>query len=292
MNKRVVRYRDFVLLALLWFGEALFRFALDRKKIAPQNAPQADEGWLVAEAQDCFLVSADRLRLHAFLVEAPGNDWAICLHGYTGRAQEMAGQARRFREMGFHVLAPDARAHGRSEGRYVGMGWPDRLDVLRWIDFILQLDPRARIGLYGVSMGAATALMTAGEDLPGQVHWVVADCAYTSAWDEFRHELKQGFHVPVFPFLYIADFFCRRRAKYGFREASALAQVKKCRLPALFIHGEADDFVPYWMMDALYMGAPGEKERLSVPGAAHALSSQQAPDLYWQTVESFVRRHA
>ena len=62
------------------------------------------------------------------------------------------------------------------------------MDIIKWINLILSWEPNARIVLHGVSMGAATVLMASGEDLPGNVKAVIADCGYTSEWDEFRRE--------------------------------------------------------------------------------------------------------
>ena len=47
------------------------------------------------------------------------------------------------------------------------MGWLDRKDVLQWIDWVLAQDSEAEIVLHGVSMGAATTMMTAGGGHPG-----------------------------------------------------------------------------------------------------------------------------
>ena len=79
------------------------------------------------------------------------------------------------------MLTPDLRACGDSEGDFVGMVWLDRKDVLNWIDWITERDPDAQIVLYEISMGAATTMMTAGENTPDQVTVFIEDCGYTKA---------------------------------------------------------------------------------------------------------------
>ena len=96
-----------------------------------------------------------------------------------------------------HAVAPDLRACGESEGDYVGMGWLDRKDVLQWIDYIIEQDPEAKIVVHGISMGAATTMMTAGESTPDNVKAFVEDCGYTSVWDIFSSELQLRFGLPV-----------------------------------------------------------------------------------------------
>ena len=150
------------------------------------------------------------------------------------------------------------------------MGWLDRKDVLQWIDWVLAQDSEAEIVLHGVSMGAATTMMTAGEDTPEQVKVFVEDCGYTSVWDIFSSELKLRFGLPEFPILYTASATARAKAGYGFKEASALQQVQNCEKPMLFIHGTADDFIPYEMMGTLYNAKPGtNKATLTAEGAGH-----------------------
>ena len=72
--------------------------------------------------------------------------------------------------------------------------------------------------------------------------------------------------------MHTASWLCDLNYGWNFREASALAQVAKCELPMLFIHGDADDYVPTWMVYPLYEAKPGEKELWLVPGAGHAYS--------------------
>ena len=78
---------------------------------------------------------------------------------------------------------------------------------------------------------------------------------------------------------------------WGFREASALKQVARCELPMLFIHGDADDFVPTEMVYALYDAKPGDKELWVVPGAGHAASYLDQREAYTRLVSDFVDKY-
>ena len=84
----------------------------------------------------------------------------------------------------------------------------------------------------------------------------------------------------------------RLRDGYDFKQASALEKVKQSRIPTLFIHGSDDELVPYSMLDKLYSAAACKKECLTVNGAGHALSSSVEPELYWNTVESFIEKYS
>ena len=79
------------------------------------------------------------------------------------------------------------------------------------------------------------------------------------------------------------------KAGYSFKEASALDQVKNCKKPMLFIHGTADDFIPYEMMDILYQAKPGNnKEKITAPGAGHGEAMYLLGEEYWDDVFTFL----
>lgn len=245
--------------------------------------------WYSENGEDVYIMS-DSLRLHGKLFKNSGTKYALVCHGYTSKAKHMAGFVNKFHSLGYNVLAVDARAHGDSEGTKIGMGWVERFDVIEWIKYIISLEPDAQIILHGVSMGASTVLMASGEELPKNVKAIIADCGYTSEWDEFRQE-ADVLHIPWFPVLNASSAISKVRDGYDFKQASAVEQVKKSHIPTLFIHGSKDELVPYGMLNELYSVANCEKEILTIQGAGHALSSSVAPELYWNTVETFLKKH-
>ena len=285
--------------ALLFAGNYLFRFALDPQFGGMIDGSQewpleGDSAWLGENSEDRWLESHDGLKLHALYLAQPeeSHKYLVGCHGYGSIPQFMGRSAARFYEMGFNILAPAARAHEQSEGRYASMGWLERLDIVDWVNTLVEQDPDAEIVLYGISMGGATVMMTAGEELPANVKCIIEDCGYSSVWDEFAGQLQEMFHLPTFPVLDAASLVTKLRAGFSFKEASAVEQLKKASLPMLFIHGEDDTFVPYWMLDVVYDAcASAEKERLSVPGAAHGGAAGTDPELYWSTVERFLEKY-
>ena len=193
--------------------------------------------------------------------------------------------------MGYNILIPDLRSHGLSEGNYIGMGWDDRLDIIKWINTILNDDPDAEIVLHGVSMGASTVLMVSGEEIPSNVKAIIADCGYTSVWDEFSYQLDNLFSLPPFPIMNVSSLVAKIKAGYFLGDASAIKQVKNSKTPILFIHGDEDDFVPYYMMDELYDATNSEKEKLTIKNAGHAKASEIDPETYWTTVSNFINKY-
>ncbi len=243
--------------------------------------------------KEVSIQSNDGLRLSAseFTVNDEDNKWAILIHGYTTDQSNMYDVARHYSEKGYNTLTPDLRAHGNSEGKYIGMGWLDRNDLILWINYLMNNYDDTQIFLHGVSMGAATVMMASGEDLPENVKAIVEDCGYTSVWDIFSSELKLRFNLPPVPVLNAASFVTDIRAGYNFKEASAVEQVKKSVKPMLFIHGNDDDFVPVDMVYKIYESANVTKELVIIDGAGHAESKFADEDLYYGSVFNFIDRY-
>ena len=237
--------------------------------------------------------SNDKLQLFAseFKLSNESNKWIILVHGYTSEQSSIYDIARHYSDKGYNVLTPDLRAHGLSEGKYVGMGWLDKNDLLLWIDYLLRNYRNSEIILHGVSMGAATVMMASGENLPTNVKLIVEDCGYTSVWDIFSFELKLRFNLSTFPVLNAASFITNVRAGYNYKEASSIDQIKKSVTPILFIHGNADEFVPVNMAYKLYDNANINKELIIVDGAGHAESRLADEELYYGSIFSFIDKY-
>lgn len=282
-------------------GSVIHRIALVRT-----DSPQADNSvfsgsmsenktWLEENSEGIYLNTDGGITLHGYLAEnsLSENRYAIVCHGYRSKATDMSYFAKCLYDMGLSVLAVDARAHGKSDGELIGMGYLEKRDIILWINEIIRLKPEAEIILYGLSMGAATVLFTSGEaDLPDNVKAVVSDCAYSRVYEQIGCTIR-GYapFLPDFPIVDSASVVCELKGGYSFRDASCVEAVKRSRTPTLFIHGSADTFVPFYMLDTLYTNAGCPKERLVIEGAAHAQCAATDPTLYWNTIEDFINKN-
>ena len=278
-------------------GNYMLHSALERKQAVPFTPPEDEEGralydWFTAEAKRVTHGTYDKQRLCAwFIPKAGSRRYAIICHGYTCNGQFMRHRAKPFYDMGFNILLPDARAHGGSSGKWIGMGWPERRDIVDWIYEILKRDPEAEILLFGESMGAATVMMTAGEVLPDNVKLVIEDCGYTDVKEELGYSMVKKYKMPQFPVLQAASALCRVRCGFTFSRASAVEQLRRCRIPVLFMHAECDEVVPYPMVFKLFEAASCEKELVTFPGAGHCQCAESNPELYWDSIREFIAKH-
>lgn len=244
--------------------------------------------------EEVSIISEDGLKLAGYYLAAstPTNKTAILAHGYSSKGMWMGSYAKIYYDLGYNVLLPDDRGHGNSEGNYIGFGWADRYDYLRWIDFIIdKIGDNSQIVLHGVSMGGATVLMTSGEMLPEAVKAIIADCSYTSVWAELEYQLKRMYKLPAFPILNSTSFLTKLRAGYSFKEASALEQTRKSKTPTLFIHGDSDTFVPTSMVYELFEASNSEKDLFIVKGAGHGNSLDTNVTGYKNKIREFTEKY-
>lgn len=282
----------------------------------PELKPWVDSLQTVGALRNLYIDNDRGEKLHALYIEAaqPTRKTAVIVHGYTDNSIRMLNIGYLYnRQLKYNVLLPDLHGHGMSEGAAIQMGWLDRLDVLQWTatadelfgrnneivtvgDSTYERSSGTEMVVHGISMGAATTMMVSGEVEHGIyqqpfIKCFVEDCGYTSVWDEFRGELKAQYGLPAFPLLHVASWLCKQEYEWDFREASALNQVKKCSLPMFFIHGDADTYVPTWMVYELYDAKPEPKELWIVPGATHAESYKDYPQEYTERVKNFVEKY-
>ncbi|MEE8827401.1 MAG: alpha/beta hydrolase [Eubacteriales bacterium] len=253
------------------------------------------EDWIAGQTcEDWFVESVDQLKLHATFLPAdvPSNMLMIVVHGYRSSGLWDFGEILpAYKAMGFNILMPDDRAHGKSEGDYIGFGWQDHFDVNRWIYYaITKLGEDVQIFLHGVSMGGATVMLCAGDPQPPQVKGIIEDCGYSSLNAEMEYCMKHYYKLPVEPFRSEVEFFAKFKAGYyDFRDCDCLRALEKATVPMLFIHGSADTFVPKDMAIENFSACNSEKKDLVIfEGSEHAESMLDDLAKYTATVKKFV----
>lgn len=251
---------------------------------------------MAQEHRDVEIVTFDGLKLHATYFPPIGKEkvdkLVVCHHGYTGEGlSSYISLGYYFLKQGFAVLIPDARAHGQSEGEYIGFGCLDRKDLLKWLDWAIgECGEDVKILLHGTSMGGSTVLMASGLNLPSNVKGIVSDCAFTSPKEVFTHVLHHMYHIPAFPVIQGADLLNKQFAGYGMDECNARREVQRAQVPILFVHGSADNFVPCSMCHELYDNCASPKELLIVQGASHAESYYKDMEAYEGALEDFIKK--
>ena len=217
--------------------------------------------------------SRDGLRLSGQILpsegEARGN--VIMLHGYHSSCRrDLSLQAQILHENGYNLLLVDQRSHGESEGRYICFGALERFDVAIWCELMNGRFGTLPTALFGLSMGASTAMMAAGSvSLPENVRCVIADCGFTSPWEIIKNTLRYRHKIMPYPVIYFMNYWSKALAGFDYREISTLDTLKASRLPVLIFHGERDRFVPEVMSRQMHAASPENTTLVRVPEARH-----------------------
>ena len=236
---------------------------------------RADREWVQSlEPLEYSIVSDDGHKLYGYLLKAekPTDKYVFCIHGYRATGIiEYDSIIRFYHELGLNVFYIDQRACGKSEGTYITYGGKEMRDCLVWLDFMLCSFGRdIKIALHGVSLGSATTMLLLGSDLPENVKFATCDCGYASVKGQLMHNFKQ-YKMPAKLSYLLYRIVCIMQLGYDPEKTSPVNAVERCNIPVIFAHGEADDFVPYGMVYAVYDAcASKNKTLISVPGAEHA----------------------
>ncbi len=237
-------------------------------------------------------IESDNYNLVGYYLSNNSNETAILIHGWKGSAKDRMADAFRYIEYGYNVFLPDLRSHGKSDGKYIGMGCAEHRDIFKWIDYL-----RDKYGsdksfvLDGISMGGATVLTLSGyNETPSYVKAIVSDCGFTSVFDLIPNFVDKVPKVLRSILIKMVEFWCRMLCGFTFNKCTPIMQVKKSKTPIFIIHGTEDRFVPFEMGKRLYDACSSEKEYWAVEGATHIMSSWIAKDDYSKRVKAFLDR--
>ncbi len=240
------------------------------------------------------IISSDGLRLHAdYIRGAEGTDVTVIFcHGYKSCCvHDFAAMYEFYNGLGFNLVYPDMRAHGKSEGKYIGFGALDRFDIKLWCDKIAELFPDTSIFLHGMSMGAASAMQCADLELNPAVCGIIADCGFASANEVFRNLIGKVYHLPATPFVDIIELVSCTVAGYGFSDADSVKSMERSRLPLAYICGDCDRYVPLETAMRIYNACVQDKALLIAEGAGHAASFMCENEKYKKLIEGFINKH-
>lgn len=251
------------------------------------NANQEGREYIYSlNPEDLYIDSFDNLKLHALFINNSTNKTIICVHGYKAKdgLYDFGMSAKFLNSLGYNLLFVDNRAHGLSQGKYIGFGVLDSIDVNSWVDYLVTNMNQETIILYGMSMGAATVMNAQNN----KVKAIIADCGFASGYDEVAYQIKKMYHLPAFPLVPISNILLKLLAKYSLKDKEAYISIKNYHNNLLIIHGGKDRFVPTSDAYKIFDNATCHKKILIVPGASHAKSYLKDTKLYEETFKEFL----
>ncbi len=294
----------FIFLTCLLITLIIFKKAFGRnKKVSTETNPlyvnyrkimrDGADYFLSLNPESVYITAKEGFKLHGYFYKNPDHrGTVIFMHGHHGDALLTFGTITKiFKDMGFSILLPDQRAHGKSEGKYLTLGVREGDDCVLWAEYIANMFPKSPIGLHGISLGGATVGIAGALKLPEEVKTIANDCGFTSP-DDIISSVRRSLKLPKFPFQYFIRFWARALGKFSLKEKSVTESYKKIKLPCLFIHGVADDFIPYSMGIANYEACATEnKLMIAIENAGHGLAYIMAPEYVTKGLTEFYKKH-
>lgn len=250
-------------------------------------------GW-----QRVTVPSADGTTLRGTYIEDAGNTRkaVILLHGLYQNRSMCVPYIDIYRQMGYNVLLIDLRGHGGSGGERTDWGVHDIEDLDSWVDFLKAKNPAMKIGMHGISLGAAMALLYAGSDQGKDISFYVADSSYGNLMELGRDKLMTytgderlvlGMDI-LNPFFQAALFYHDHKLLC---HLDPLYQVKHMTSPVLFLHGGNDTLVPSTVAEELMEASGSSNKSLYIfQGAAHTMEMATNGPAYREHVQNFVRQ--
>ena len=234
--------------------------------------------------------SRDGYVLRARWYPAEGAKRTVLLaHGWHSRWNlDFSASSPFLHDHNCNLLLIDQRCHGESGGDLISYGIEERYDVLAWLDWLEATHPGTPIYLCGISMGAATVLMTAELPVAHRVTGIIADCGYSTPDEIVSLTLKKTLGKLTSPTMAAVNLNCKLRGGFTLKKASPIeAMARNTDIPCIFFHGDADDFVPVRMSLENYYACRAPKELYVVHGAGHGLSFVVDPEGYQRRILDF-----
>lgn len=221
-------------------------------------------------ADRCDVVSQDGTKLHGLYYDCGFDRTVIVFPSYAVNSTGDFLYAPWYEAQGCNVLLTDTRTSGSSEGDYLGYGLFEQFDVAAWVDYAADTLGNEQIYLHGIGMGTGAVLMAEGNGLLNkQVSGIVAESAYGSLRQLAQYEIGNWFHLPAFPLMSLINSKMERTAGYGLDDVNLTTTVQKAELPAVFLAGGADSYLPAEFSKTVYDAYSGQKNWLEVADAEH-----------------------
>ena len=252
----------------------------------PQNHHTPAEHYLPYETRSIPLPNGEQLE--GWLVPHPQPAGMVLLFaGYAGVKEGLLTPASHMFQWGYSALLVDFRGSGGSSRSDTTLGMREADDVVAAMGYARAQWPELHVALYGVSMGAAAIIRSAGA-LGVQPAAIIAEGAFDRLLSTTRHRFD-AVGAPAFPFAELLLFWGSVQTGYNGFANNPVDFAAGITCPTLLLHGERDPWVTAEETEAIAARLRGPVQVIHVPGRGHEMPFVYgAPELWVQTVRPFL----
>ena len=222
--------------------------------------------------------------------ESPLLPCVIYLHGNSSSRCEAYQDISYLLNRNITVFAFDFCGCGQSDGEYISLGYYEKKDVHCVVEYLLKSKKVSKIGLWGRSMGAVTAIMYANEH-PSLIDAMVLDSGFYSLKILINELIFSKIKLPKFIFdklLNMVKETVKEKAHFDLDAIEPYIFAKNCLVPAFFFHGSEDDFVlPHHSQD-LFNEYKGKDKYIEFAKGGH---NSSRPRKLIINICNFLKRH-
>ena len=222
--------------------------------------------------------------------ESPLLPCVIYLHGNSSSRCEAYQDISYLLNRNITVFAFDFCGCGQSDGEYISLGYYEKKDVHCVVEYLLKSKKVSKIGLWGRSMGAVTAIMYANEH-PSLIDAMVLDSGFYSLKILINELIFSKIKLPKFIFdklLNMVKETVKEKAHFDLDTIEPYIFAKNCLVPAFFCHGNEDDFVlPHHSQD-LFNEYKGKDKYIEFAKGGH---NSSRPRKLIINICNFLKRH-
>ena len=226
-------------------------------------------------------------QLHGWFIPGEaGRGTIVLMHGVRATRSSMIGRARFLSRAGYSVLLFDFQAHGESKGDQIGFGYLESKDAQAAVAFAHRERPDEKLGVIGVSMGGAAALLASP---PLEVDAMVLESVYPTMDEAIANRLKVSLGDWAGVLTPLLSWQFRPRLGVSTDALRPIDQVGKVSVPKLFIAGADDQYTTLDESKRLFEAAAAPKELWVVEHAAHVDLHQVAGAEYEKKILDFFK---